>query len=147
MGSLTLRTWLRTGWKNSLHTEPWLLGSQTESTGRRRSCWWSAAADVADDGSLQRLTWTKNEPWWRFWSSHAGRFPKILFALSRCRISRMEVPETYSPDRRCMPSLGVVQTTKAAQQREGGKTLTFELIYFCWRVTGHLYRDAKPTFD
>ena len=36
----------------------------------------------------------------------------------------MQVPETCSPDRRCTPALGMVQTTKAAQQREGGKILT-----------------------
>ena len=41
-----------------------------------------------------------------------------------------------SPDRRCTSALGMVQTTKAVQQQEGGKTLT--------RV-GLILMKAKPT--
>ena len=98
-----IKNWM----ENILRTEPSLLGRQTEMTGRRQSCWRSAAADVADDGSPRRLTWTKDEPWWKSRSSRAGCFPKTLFVLSQCRISRTEVTETCSPDRRCTPTLGM----------------------------------------
>ena len=37
----------------------------------------------------------------------AGRFRKTLIFLSRCMISRMEVPETCSPDRWCTPTIGM----------------------------------------
>ena len=117
-GSWTQKTWLRTGWNNSVCAEPWLLGRRTKLTGSRQSYWHSAVAGVADDDSLQCLTWTKDEPWQRSLSSRAGRFPKILFALSRCRIERTEVSETYSPVRRCTPALGMEKTTVAAQQQE-----------------------------
>jgi len=54
--------------------------------------------------------------------------PKKLFVLSRCRISRMEVTETCSPDRRCTPTLAMM----AAQQQERGKNLAFiTLAQFC----------------
>ena len=36
----------------------------------------------------QHQTWTEDEPWRRSLSSRAGRFPKTLFALSRCRIPK-----------------------------------------------------------
>ena len=51
-------------------------------------CEWSAADGVADVDTPQHRTWTEDEPWRRSLSSHAGHFPKILFALSRCRIPK-----------------------------------------------------------
>ena len=36
----------------------------------------------------QHQTWTEDELWQRSLSSRAGRFPKILFAVSRCRIPK-----------------------------------------------------------
>jgi hypothetical protein len=41
---------------------------------------------------------------WKRSSSRAERFPKILFALFRCRIAEDEVPQTCSPDCRYMPT-------------------------------------------
>ena len=73
---------------NSVHTESWLSGRRTTLTERRQSCEWSAADGVANDDTPQHQTWTEDEPWQRSLSSRAGRFPKTLFALSRCRIPK-----------------------------------------------------------
>jgi len=51
-------------------------------------CEWNATDGVADVDMPQRRTWTEDEPWRRSLSSRAGRFPKTLFALSRCRIPK-----------------------------------------------------------
>src|SRR3954469_15416024 len=40
-------------------------------------------------------------------SSHAERFPKTLFALSRTGSEGRVVPETCSPIRRCTPASGM----------------------------------------
>jgi hypothetical protein len=49
---------------------------------------------------------------WKCSSSRAERFPKIFFALSQCRITEDEVPETCSLDRRCTPTNGAKQRTR-----------------------------------
>ena len=51
-------------------------------------CERSVADGVADVDMPQHRTWTEDEPWRRSLSSRAGRFPKTLFALSRCRIPK-----------------------------------------------------------
>ena len=52
------------------------------------SCKRSATDDIADHDTPQHQTWTEDELWQRSLSSRAGRFPKTLFALSRCRIPK-----------------------------------------------------------
>jgi hypothetical protein len=49
---------------------------------------------------------------WKRSSSCAERFPKTLFALSRCRIAEDEISETCSPDCRCTPTNATKQRTR-----------------------------------
>ena len=85
---MTSEDMIKNRMKNTIHTESWLSGRRTTLTERRQSCEWSAADGVANDDTPQYQTWTEDEPWQRSLSSRAGRFPKTLFALSRCRIPK-----------------------------------------------------------
>ena len=79
---------IKTELNDSVRTVSLPLGRRTAMTERRRSCERSAGDCVADDDLPQRLTWRKDESWWRSISSRVRRFPLILFALSRCKITR-----------------------------------------------------------
>ena len=79
---------IKTELNDNVRTVSLPLGRRMTMTERRRSYERSAADSVADDNSPQCLTWTKDEPWWRSLSSCAGRFPKTIFAISQCRITR-----------------------------------------------------------
>ena len=72
----SVRTWVldfrKTNSADGTKTLLW-----TECSTQRRRRWYAA-----------HQTWTEDEPWWRSLSSRAGRFPKTLFALSRCRIPK-----------------------------------------------------------
>jgi hypothetical protein len=69
-------------------------------------------------------------------SSHVKRFPKILFALSECRIPKAKSSGDLLPIHRCKPALGMEKATVAAQQREEAKTLGFGV--FWWRPMGYI---------
>ena len=77
-------------------------------------------------------------PWRRSLSSHAERFPKSLFALSRCRITRMEVPDTCYPVRRSTLMLGRCRLRRRRNSEKRGKTLT-RVDLFLVKTTVYIY--------
>jgi hypothetical protein len=60
--------------------------------------------------------------------------PKILIALSRCRITEDEVPETCSPDRRCTPTNGMKKRTRRRSRQIEAWCASSLLYFFSTRV-------------
>jgi hypothetical protein len=60
-----------------------------------------------DDG-VQHASEEEDEPSWTNREQSRKALPKnLIAAFSRCRTSKVKVPETCSPDRRCTPTSGM----------------------------------------
>ena len=87
------------------------------------------------DGAQHRLTWMEDD---RLGSVARKRYLKTLFTLSRCRIARIRVLNTDSPNRQCMQALGV-ESYGGGTTTERGKIEAQIDVFWNWPI-GYLYR-------
>nr|ABB47527.1 retrotransposon protein, putative, Ty1-copia subclass [Oryza sativa Japonica Group] len=60
------------------------------------------------DEGAHHASGEEDEPSWTNKEQSRKALPKnLIAAFSQCRTSKVEVPETYSPDRRCTPASGM----------------------------------------
>ena len=86
----------------------------------------------------------EDEPSWKIWEqSREKRFPKTLFAFSRCRIAKTRVPETCSPGRRCTLTIGLSSYGGGATARRGKNPSSIGCV-LAWPI-GCLYSPDQPT--